>query len=254
MRQSPRWGRLAVSGTMAFSLFGSLALVAACASAQQTPAPAGGQAAMDESRTVAGGGIFVPGWAGRIDAQEVAAGQLLENARLATEGDGLRVTTGPAVTYWNPENRATGDYTVRATFREPQYMALNSHPHPYGIVIAGNDLGTDQQSYLYCSAYGNGNFIVRGFGPQPFQVNGPRGEANPAVNRAAGPGEPVTQEIAMSVRGDRVECAINGTVVGSYEKSALIGDGRLRSTDGVYGIRFAHNTEATVTGLSVTTP
>ena len=44
-------------------------------------------------------------------------------------------------------------------------MSLNSHPHPYGIMIAGNGLGTDQQSYLYCAAYGNGNFIVRGFGP-----------------------------------------------------------------------------------------
>jgi len=29
-------------------------------------------------------------------------------------------------------------------------------------------------------------------------------------------------------------------------------DGRLKSTDGVYGIRFAHNTDATVTGLSMT--
>jgi len=28
--------------------------------------------------------------------------------------------------------------------------------------------------------------------------------------------------------------------------------GRLKSTDGVWGIRFAQNTEATVTGLSVT--
>lgn len=42
-------------------------------------------------------------------------------------------------------------------------MNLNTHPHPYGIVIAGNDLGTDQQSYLYCAAYGNGNFIVPRF-------------------------------------------------------------------------------------------
>jgi hypothetical protein len=32
-------------------------------------------------------------------------------------------------------------------------------------MIGGNDLGTPQQSYLYCAAYGNGNFIVRGFGP-----------------------------------------------------------------------------------------
>jgi len=210
------------------------------------------QAQPETSRVVEGGGISVPGWTGKIDANEEKAGQGLKNAKLAQEGNALHVTTGPAVTYWNPANKATGNYTVKATFKESKYMNLNSHPHPYGIVIAGNGLGTDKQNYLYCAAYGNGTFIVRGFGPEPFQMNGRRAEANAAVNKAAGPGEPVTQEIAVSVKGDRVECAINGTVVAGYDKSALITAGKLTSTDGVYGIRFAHNTEATVTGLSMT--
>ena len=56
----------------------------------------------------------------------------------------------------------------------------------------------------------------------------------------------------MSVKGDKVECAINGTVVASYDKATLVTAGKLKSTDGVYGIRFAHNTEGSVTGLSVT--
>jgi hypothetical protein len=49
-----------------------------------------------------------------------------------------------------------------------------------------------------------------------------------------------------------VECAINGTVVGSYNKADVVAAGKLKSTDGVYGIRFAHNTDGTVTGLSLT--
>jgi hypothetical protein len=213
---------------------------------------AGAAQAQDESRAVADGGIKVAGWLGRIDASEAGRGLKLENARLAKEGDALHVTTGPAVAYWHPSNSASGDYTVKATFREPQYMNLNDHPHPYGIVIAGNDMGTEQQTYLYCAAYGSGTFIVRGFGPAPFQVNGRRGEPNEAVKKAAGKGEPVTQEIALSVKGDKVECAINGTVVGSYPKADVVGEGKLKSTDGVYGIRFGHNTEALVTGLTVT--
>ncbi len=217
-------------------------------------AAAGDARGQEAARTVAGGGVFVTGWTGRIDAREVTAGQTLEGAKFAAEGDAFHVTTGPAVTYWNPANRAAGDYTVKATFTEPKYMNLNNHPHPYGIVVAGNDLGTDQQSYLYCAAYGNGNFIVRGFGPGPFALNGPRGEANAAVHKAAGPGEPVTQEIAVSVRGDRVECAINGTVVGSYAKGDLVSAGKLKSTNGVYGLRFGHNTEAVVSGLTVVRP
>ena len=206
----------------------------------------------ESSRAVTGGGISVPGWSGVLDAREASRGATIANAKFVAEGNGFHVTTGPAVTYWNPANVATGDYTVKATFTEPKYMNLNDHPHPYGIVIGGNKLGTDQQSYLYCAAYGNGNFIVRGFGPQSFQMNGGHGEANAAVHKASGAGAPVTQEIAVSVRGDQVTCAINGTVVATYKKSDLVGPGKLTSTDGVYGIRFAHNTEGTVTGLTLT--
>jgi hypothetical protein len=201
----------------------------------------------ETSRGVAGGGVSVSGWTGKIDAKEEAAGLTLNSAKFEKEGNGLHVTTGPAVTYWNPKNTAKGDYTVKATFTEPKYMNLNNHPHPYGIMIAGNDLGTDQQSYLYCAAYGNGNFIVRGFGPAAFQMNGPRGAADPAVNKAAGVGQPVTQEIALSVKGDKVECSINNKVVASYNKSDLVTSGKLKSTDGIYGLRFAHNTEVMVT-------
>jgi hypothetical protein len=105
-------------------------------------------AGQDEARKVAGGGISVPGWTGKIDANEEKAGQVLNNAKLSQEGNVLRVTTGPAVTYWHPANTASGNYTVKATFTEPEYMNVNDHPHPYGIVIGGNDLGTANQRYL----------------------------------------------------------------------------------------------------------
>ena len=229
-------------------------ITAALAAAALAVITVAGVRAQETTRSVAGGGIAVPGWNGQIDASAASAGQKLADAKLAMEGSALHVTTGPAVTYWNPADTASGSYTVKATFTEPKYMNLNDHPHPYGIVIAGNDMGTDKASYLYCAAYGTGSFIVRGFGPEPFQMNGRRGETNAAVHKAAGPGKPVTQEIAMSVTPDQVECAINGTVVASYDKSAVVGAGKLRSTDGVYGIRFAHNTEGTVSGLTVTRP
>ena len=215
-------------------------------------APLAVSAQADASKAVAGGGISVPGWQGKIDKKEIDAGMVLENSKLSKTGDVLMVTTGPAVNYWNPANKATGNYTIKATFKEDKYMALNNHPHPYGIFIGGNDLGTDKESLLYCAAYGSGTFIVRGFGPAPFQVNGARPTAHAAVNKAAGTGQPVQQEIALSVKGDKVECSVNGQVVGSYDKASVLGEGKLKSTDGIYGIRFAHNTEGTVTGLSMT--
>ena len=209
--------------------------------------------AQDEtSRSVAGGGISVPGWKGTIDPNEAKQGKTVNDAKFTKDGNALHVITGPAVTYWNSANLAKGSYTVKATFNEPKYMNLNTHPHPYGIVIAGAEMGTDNESYLYCAAYGNGTFIVRGFGPAPFQMNGRRGEASAAVHKAAAVGEPVTQEIAISVKGGRVACSINGTEVAGYDKAAAVAPGKLVSTDGIYGMRFAHNTEVIVTGFGIT--
>lgn len=204
-----------------------------------------------DSIKVAGGGVLVKGWKGKIDPKEQTAGLTINNAKLVKEGKALHVTTGPATTYWNPAKSAKGDYTVSARFTEAKYMNLNDHPHPYGIMIAGNDLGTDQESYLYCAAYGNGTYIVRGFGPKPFQMGGRAPIADPAINKAAGKDQPVTQLIAITVKGDKVSCSINNKILATYDKSALVTTGKLKSTDGIYGIRFSHNTDATVTDLKM---
>ena len=227
-----------------------LTFAAALALIVPSLAAQGAGQAQETSRAVAGGGISVPGWAGKIDHNpRENAGLTINDAKFAAEpGGGFHITTGPSVTYWNPANKATGNYTVEATFLEKEYMGLNTHPHPYGIAIAGNDLNTPTMSILYCSAYGNGTFIVRGFNPAPFPVN-PRAEPNAAINKAAGKGSPVTQKIGVSVTADKVECSVNGTVVGSYDKASVVGAGKLKSTDGVYGLRFGHNTEAIVTGF-----
>jgi hypothetical protein len=207
--------------------------------------------AQDPDRAVPGGGVFAPGWTGKIDAASARQGRVLNDSKLAAEGGGLHVIAGPATTYWNPANTASGDYTVKATFTEPRFMELNSHPHSYGIFIGGNDMGTGQMSLVYCVAYGSGEMLVRGFsGPAVFTLI--RQSANAAVHKAPGPGKPVTQEIAWRVKGGRAECSINGTVVAGYSKEELVAAGKLKALDGVFGLRFTHNVEATIAGFGVT--
>jgi hypothetical protein len=207
-------------------------------------------AQFDRDRVIPGGGVFVQGWTGKIDAGSVRQGRTLNDSKFIQEGNALHVTAGPATTFWNPANTASGDYTVKGTFLEPKFMELNSHAHSYGIVIGGNNMGTDQMSYVYCVAYGDGNALVRGFGPAVFTLLGT--SPNPAVHKAAGVGQPVTQEITWRVKGGRAECSINGTVVAGYDKAQLVSPGKLQSTDGVYGVRFSHNVEAVITGLAMT--
>ena len=79
-------------------------------------------------------------------------------------------------------------------------------------------MGTPQHTYLYCAAYGNGNFIVRGFGPAPFQMNGDAARPTTAVHKAAGQGRPVTQEIAVSVKGDQGHLLGQRRRVATYDK------------------------------------
>ena len=208
----------------------------------------------EKAAPIPDGGIHVPGWKGEVDAGAAKAGQSEKDSRFAKEGKDFHITTGPAIVYWNPKNTASGDYTVSATFNEAKYMNLNNHPHPYGIFIAGSGLGTPETSSLYCAAYGSGTFIVRGFGPAPFQMGGRRPTANDAVHKAAGPGQPVSQKIALQVKGDKVSCIINDVEVASYPKTDVVADGKLKSTDGIYGIRFAHNTDATVSDFKLTKP
>ncbi len=202
-------------------------------------------AQQDANKNVAGGGIMVPGWMGTSDGTAS-----VNDAKFAKDGNTFHVITGPATTYWNPANKASGDYTIKATFTEPKFQNLNSHPHPYGIMIGGNDLGTPNATYLYCAVNGNGSFIVRGMGPAAFQMNGRAGAQNAAVHKAAAVGELVTNEVSVSVKGDKVSCSMNGTEVASYSKADLVTAGKLKSTDGVYGVRFAHNTEVTFNGVT----
>ena len=49
------------------------------------------------------------------------------------------------------------------------------------------------------------------------------------MHKAAGVGSEVTQEIAMSVKGDKVTCSINGTEVASYPKADLVARGQAQS-------------------------
>ena len=209
------------------------------------------QPAADPSRKVAGGGITAAGWKGKVDAGEAAKGGKIEDSKFAQVGSEFRINNGPAAIYWNPAQTASGSYTVSATFTEPKYMSSMDHPHPYGLFIAGNKLDTDQASFLYCTPYGNGSFIVRGMGPAPFRVSPGRSVPHEAVKKAETGGS-VTQDVAWVVTPEKAECKINGTVVASDPKTELVAAGKLASLDGIAGIRVAHNVDVNVANFKVT--
>lgn len=211
---------------------------------------AGQKPTEDPSRKVAGGGINAAGWKGRVDPQNAAKGESINDSKFEMKGNTFNLTIGPPAIYWNPANTATGNYTVKATFREPKQMM--SHPHPYGVFVGGANLEADTMSYLYCSAYGTGTYIVRGFnGTTPVQFSARKPVPHEAINKFGADGS-VTNEVGIRVSGDKLECLVNGTSVVSFAKADIVGAGKLSSTDGIYGIRTSHNIDIVVTNFGMT--
>jgi hypothetical protein len=212
-------------------------------------------AQQDLDRVVPGGGITGAGWKGNVvDANSIKQGRSINDSKFALAGNTITINAGPNNIYWNPANVGSGDFTVKATFAESNHLKHSGHPHPYGLFIGGANLETAKPTLLYCSAYGNGTFIVRGFAPDApnglFRLGGARPTPNDAIKKA-GPDGTVTQEIAMSVKGGNIECAVNGTVVGTHPVADAIGAGKLPSTNGIVGLRIGHNLDVVVTGFAV---
>ena len=210
--------------------------------------------AQDAASAVAGGGISAKGWTGKIDASEEKAGQTLNNAKLAQEGNALHVTTGPAVAYWNPANKAAGNYTVKATFTEDEVHGPERSPAP----VRDRDRRQRPRaprSRAICTARrtATATSSCADSGPKPFQMNGRRGEANRRGQEGGGHrASPSRRKSPSRSKGTRSSARSTAPSSAATTRPTLVTAGKLKSTDGVYGIRFAHNTEATVTGLTMT--
>ncbi len=206
--------------------------------------------AQDADRTVKDGGIKVGGWTGRVDRRPAAAGKTIADSKFLAEGSAFRLSVGPAGSYWNPANTASGDYQVKATFKEHKMAA--SHPHSYGIFIGGSELTSDAEKLMYCIVYGNGTYSVKTFHGAKVTTLVDRA-AHDALKKADANGES-TNEVGWKVQGGEVACVVNGTEVKSFDKAEVLGADKLASTDGVYGIRVSHNLELTVSGLAKSKP
>lgn len=164
--------------------------------------------------------------------------------KVAAMGKGFHVVGGPAGTFWDPKNTATGNYTVRATFN---LMQPSNHTNYYGIIFGGSDLEGPNQSYTYFIVAQNGQFQIRTrTGDQVTSVHpaGRGGQAHEAIKTPDAKGQS-TNTLEVRVAGDSVSYVVNGTVVHTTPKSAV-------KTDGLAGVRVNHMLNVHVDGFTVT--
>lgn len=217
------------------SLFAALSLLA-------TPV-----LAQDADRSVEEGGVYVDGWQLRIDRRPLESGMSEADSRIAEEDGAFRLSIGPAGIFWNPENRASGNYEVSATFEE--HAMRTAHPHPYGLFIGGSDLESPEEKLLYCIVYGDGTFAVKTFHGSNVTTISERAPSD-LVHKANEEGE-ATNDVAWRVQDGTASCLINGEAAASFAADEVVGPEKIASLDGIYGIRVSHNVELTVHGFGM---
>jgi hypothetical protein len=142
--------------------------------------------------------------------------------------------------YWNPANTASGSYTVKGTFT---LQKPSGHTNYYGLVFGGSDLGGPKQSYVYFLVAQDGTWLVKRRDGDASVKDVVAKTPNAAVKKPDATGKS-TNALEVRVGADKIDYAVNGTVVTSTPKAGL-------TTDGIYGIRVNHLLEVHIDGLAV---
>ena len=182
------------------------------------------------------------GWMVRID-NSANAQDPDDNPKVkfVTMGKGMHVTGGPAGTYWNPANTATGNFTAKATFN---LVKPSGHTNYYGLVIGGEDIGGPKQNYIYFMVAQDGTYYVKHrAGEATHDVTKPT--PHDAVRKPGADGRS-TNALEVRVAGNTISYVVNGTVVHTTPKT-----GMTAKTDGLVGIRVNHLLDVHVDGFEV---
>ena len=180
------------------------------------------------------------GWRMRVDRSQSAEDpDDRPDLHVVTKGKGFQVTGGPAGTFWNPSQSATGNYTARATFT---LMKPSGHVNYYGLIFGGEGLEGAGQAYTYFLIAQNGTFIIRnraGEGVMDVQARTPHAAIKqPDANGTS------TNTLEVRVADGAVSYVVNGTVVHTSPKGAV-------KTDGSVGVRVNHQLDVVVDAFQI---
>ncbi len=182
------------------------------------------------------------GWKLRIDRSMNASDpDMAGSIQFVTKGNGFHATNPQAAVYWNPENTATGNYSLKGTFT---LMKPSGPIEYYGLVFGGSDLDGPGQNYLYFMVAQDGTWLLkRRDGNQTKEVSAK--SANAVVKKPGSNGQS-TNALEVRVMADSIDYFVNGTKVHTTPKTGLTA-----KTDGTYGFRVNHMLEVQVDGFAL---
>ena len=183
------------------------------------------------------------GWKQRLDRSTSASDPDAAGAvKFVTMGSGFHATNPQAAVYWNPANTATGNYTVKGSFR---LVKPSNHTNYYGLVFGGSNLDGPNQSYIYFTVAQDGTWLLKRRDGDADAPTIAGKTATDAVKKPGADGSSVN-DLEVRVQATKIDYVVNGTVVHSTPKT-----GMTAKTDGLAGIRVNHMLEVHVDGFGV---
>lgn len=185
------------------------------------------------------------GWKLRADRSTSAADPDAPGPiRFSAMGSGFHAINPQAAVYWNPSNIATGEYTLKASFK---LVRPSGHTNYYGLVFGGSDLEGPAQTYLYFMVAQDASWLIkRRNGDASTQIVAQNADRVVQVPEEGGSS---TNALEVRVTAAKIDYVVNGVTVHSAPRSGLTAH-----TDGIYGLRVNHQLEVHVDGLAVTKP
>ena len=180
-------------------------------------------------------GNLADGWSVRADSGAGA------DNKLTLEGDAFHfVTGGPPSnngTYFNPAWTATGNHTFSATFTQ---NVKATHPDAYGLMIGGENLTDDNQTYTYFEVRQAGEFYIATRKGAVVTAVVPW-TRNAAIKPEGADGKQ-SNNLSVQVNGANVIFSVNGTEVSRQGATSV-------QVNGLFGFRISHRLDITVTDV-----
>src|SRR6476661_8723603 len=149
------------------------------------------------------------GWKLRVDRSTSASDpDAAGSIKFMQMGSMMHAVNPQAAVYWNPSNTASGNYTLKGTFT---LMKPSGHTNYYGLVFGGSDLEGANQNYLYFLVAQDGSWLVKRRNGEATE-NVVAKTPSDAVKKPDASGVS-TNALEVRVLADKLEFAVNGTVV-----------------------------------------
>ena len=185
----------------------------------------------------AGAAAAPAGWTIRPDGKGDAA-----KVKVVGMGQGLHITTGPAIVLYRADTKGSGAFHTLARFTQTKPSA---HPEGYGLLFGGKALDGPAQQYFYFLVRQDGAYLIKRRDGEKTSDISKGWVTHAAVVKPDAKGSATNLlEVDHKIDAAKLTFKVNGQDVHSMDAAGL-------DLDGIVGIRTNHNLDLHVDGFDV---